>query len=164
VRIEGRKRYGLVAATVAAVLVGGGIAVAFWTTAGTGAGSAGVGTTQNVTITQDGTVSGLFPSDDVADAQPIDFTITNPNAGPVRITTVTLDVLSVTEVPGGNPALPPCTAADFEVVGAALDQDIPPGPTAFVGTTTGASIRMVNTDANQDRCKGASVAISFTTP
>jgi hypothetical protein len=160
VRIEGRKRFGIIAATVAAVLVGGGVAVAFWTTTGTGTGSAGVGTTANVTITQDGSISGLFPG---GPEQDIDFTITNPNPGPVRISTVTITVLSVTKDPGAPAGT--CDATDFTVTSpSAINADIPVGATSYTGAVTGAAIEMINKPVNQDACKNATVSLAFTTP
>jgi hypothetical protein len=168
VRIEGRKRFGLIAATVAAVLVGGGVAVAFWTTTGDGTGTADVGTAGTVTITQDGpAITDLFPSDDVADAQDINFTINNGNAGPLRVSTVTISIASITG--GGTDGTKPvCTAADFilEPSGGVvtIDADVAPGSTPYPSGVTGATIRMDNTALNQDNCQGATVNLAFDTP
>jgi hypothetical protein len=159
-KIEGRRRLGVIAATVAAVLIGGGVAVAFWTTTGTGAGSAGVGTSTSVSIAQADPITDLFPGGPAAE---INFTITNTNAGPVRISTVTVAVSGVVKAPGA--AAGTCDATDFIIdQPSAINADIPVGPTTFTSATTNASIAMVNKPTNQDACKNATVALSYTTP
>ena len=99
------RRFKLIAGTVAAVLVGGGIAVAYWTTTGTGAGAATTGTDTPVTVTQDSTISGLVPG---GAAQPIDFTVHNPSG----TTSVSIKSVTVT-VTGFSTG---CSMADFTLV------------------------------------------------
>jgi hypothetical protein len=159
VRIEGRKRFGLVAGTVAAVLIGGGVAVAYWTSGGTGTGSATAGSVVGVTVSQDTPLpANLYPD---GPAQDINFSINNPNTTPatVRISTVTIAITAVTPGPPGP--TPACTAADFQLTQPGpLDADVPNGSTPFTGT--GAAIQMIDNGLNQDRCKGATVSLSFT--
>ena len=80
-----KKRFVLIASTVGAVLVGGSIAIAYWTTTGSGTDTAGVGTDTPVTVTQDSNVSGLVPGGPAAD---LDFTVTSTADGPQRISDV----------------------------------------------------------------------------
>lgn len=159
-----RKRFTLVATTMAAVLVGGGIAVAYWTTTGTGTGNGtvGAGTTQ-VTVAQDGAPAGLVPG---GPAQPIDFTVSNPTSGPLQISGVAVSV-AVAGSPVG------CTSADFTVTqpskpSGGTPLQVPAGgslsfTSAGGGATggTGASIAMVNSGSNQDACKGVTLDLTY---
>jgi len=159
-----RKRFTLIASTMAAVLVGGGVAVAYWTTTGngTGTGAVGAGTTQ-VTVAQDSAVSGLVPG---GPAKPLDFTVSNPTSGPLQISDVAVSV-AVTSSPGT------CSAADFSItqpskpsLGTPL-QVAGGGSLSFTsagsGATggTGAAIAMVNSSSNQDGCKGATLDLTY---
>ena len=56
-----RNSYVLMAAGAAAILLGGGVAFAFWTSSGTGSGTAAAGTTDSVDISQVGSITGLYP-------------------------------------------------------------------------------------------------------
>ena len=160
-----RKRFTLIASTMAAVLVGGGVAVAYWTTTGTGtgAGTVGAGTTQ-VTVVQDSTVSGLVPG---GPAQDLDFTVSNPTSGPLQISGVAVSV-AVASSPGT------CTPADFSVTqpskpSGGTPLQVPAGgslsfTSAGGGATggTGAAISMVNSGSNQNGCKGATLDLTYT--
>lgn len=144
----------LVAATVTAVLIGGGIAVAFWTTTGTGTGSAATGTSTAVTLTTVNPVAGLYPG--IA-AQPVDFTITNPGTAPVRVATVSFTVTGST--PAG------CLSPNFALTQPTLATpvDVAGGATVTVAwATSGAAIAMLNLPTNQDVCKNVTVNLSFT--
>ncbi|MEO7979414.1 MAG: hypothetical protein ABI807_00700 [Sporichthyaceae bacterium] len=159
-----RKRYSAVALTVAAVLLGGGIAAAFWSTSGSGGGSADVGSDAGVTVAQANTVAGLVPG---GTAQPIDFTVTNSSAtAPVQIRTVVIGF--------GSTFTPGCSAADFVLTQPAKPSVGTPLSIAASGSLaftsggagalggTGAAIAMLNTSLNQDACKLATVPLTFT--
>jgi len=80
------RRGKLVAAGVAALVLAGG-AVAYWTSTGSGSGTATVGAAQAVTFSA-GTASGqLYPggSGDVV------LTVANPNAFPVQVNSIVLN-------------------------------------------------------------------------
>jgi len=138
------------AAGAAAILLGGGVAFAFWTSSGTGSGTAAAGTTDSVDITQVGTITGLYPGGPGAD---ISIEIANPNDSDVSIGDVTAAVVSTSD--------PGCTDVDFDISGPVYG-----GGTITGGGTqaaSGATISMVN-DAlrNQDACKGVTVTLEFT--
>lgn len=138
----------VISAAVAAVLVSGGVAFAYWTTTGTGTAAATVGTSGTVSVAQDlPAPSGLFPG---GPAGTINYTVTNATAGDLMVSNVAVTVSSTSAGAG-------CTAADFTVT---------PQWTAFQvlagGTKAGtATIAMNNTGSNQDACKGATVNLAF---
>jgi hypothetical protein len=156
-----RKRLAAIAATVGVALVGGGLAVAYWTTTGSGTGSGSVGTNSLVTVTQTSTVSGLVPG---GPAQDLDFTINNPAAGPQTINGVNVSV-AVTSSPGS------CSASDFSITQPSLGGavELATGNNTFTagsgGTfaNTGASVSMLNrSGVNQNGCKGATLEFTYT--
>ena len=139
---------------VAAVTAVGGYA--YWTTSGTGTGSASTGTDAGVTVNQTSPSSGLYPGGSVA----LFGNFTNAAAFNQYVTSVSasIDTFSIP----GNTALPPCTDADFFITGSptAVGQQITPGPAN--GSWSGISLNMTNTAANQDNCKNATVPLSYT--
>lgn len=146
-----RNSYVLMAAGGAALLLGGGVAFAFWTSSGSGSGTAVAGDTGSVTITQDLTdpITGLYPG---GPGQDIVIDIANPNASDVTIGAVNATVSSTSNVG--------CTADDFLISG-----PVYPGGTIAGGATqsaSGATISMINDLArNQDACKGVTVTLAF---
>ena len=96
----------------------------------------------------------------------IDLTLTNPNDRPIRVTGLSIAIARIT-APRATPSLP-CTSADFVVTP-------PSGATSLILPAhasrtltalglTGAqlpSLGMLNTAANQDGCKGATVGLSY---
>ncbi|PZS28491.1 MAG: hypothetical protein DLM59_14475 [Pseudonocardiales bacterium] len=157
-----RKRLSVVAGTVAIVLAGAGAAFAYWTTTGSGTGSGTTGTATALTVTQNSTHSGLVPG---GTAQPVDFTVNNPAATDVSITSVVISVSSTSNAG--------CTAADFTIV-----QPSKPSvgtPVLVAGTssvsftsgsggaqaTTGATLQMINRAVNQDLCKNVTVNLAY---
>lgn len=155
-----KKRLSAVAGTMAVVLVGGGLAIAYWTTTGTGTGAGSVGTSTAVTVTQDSTVAGLVPG---GPADVLDFTIDNPGDGPQTINSVVVSISDVT-APGT------CTAGDFDIdqpsLGGAVELAV--GDNTFTSGTggdfenTGAQVSMINSASNQDGCKGATLEFTYT--
>lgn len=161
-----KKRLAFVSGSLAVALVGGGLAIAYWTTTGTGTGSGAVGTSTPVTVTQDSTVSGLVPG---GPADDLDFTINNPGAGPQTINSVTVSVSNVTKAVGAPPGA--CTAADFAItqpdLGGAVE--LSTGNNAFTAgngsggpADTGASVSMINSATDQNGCKGATLEFTYT--
>lgn len=147
-----------------------GGAFAYWTTTGSGPGTAVVGTDAGVTVVQNSTVAGLVPG---GAAQPIDFTVTSPlGAGAVQITSVVISIVPGWSYGSGATA---CTPADFTIT-----QPVEPSvgtPVAIAGNAsvlftsaagisatagTTAAIAMVNGASNQDQCKLVSVPLRFT--
>jgi hypothetical protein len=156
-RIITRKR---VAAVAAILAVGGGtMAYAYWTTGGSGSGSASTGTTSNIVVNQTGSaITGMYPGQTVN----LSGNFTNTaNPGKVYITAVTAAVhaFSTTAVDANKPA---CTQADFAIGGTA-----PVGAEVAHGTSVGSwsGLTLTLTDAagaNQDNCKGVTVTIDYT--
>ncbi len=144
-----KKTFALVATTTAAVLAGSGIAVAYWTTTGSGTGSATAGTTSVLTVAQTSSPAGLYPG---GPASQLDISVTNPGTAAARITTLTATPTS-TDKPG-------CNAADFDVqvTGIAATTIAPGATTPFTNVGT---VALTETGVNQDACKGAVVTISY---
>ena len=141
----------LVASLATALLVGGGVAFAYWTTTGSGNGSAAAGTSSAVVVTQTNTVTGLYPN---GPAQDINLNIANSNASAQYLAKVAVSV-SGTDTPG-------CTDKDFTVTDATIGAEVPSGATnAYAGSTSGASIKMKDTAGNQDACKNATITLAF---
>jgi hypothetical protein len=155
-----KKRLSAIAGTMAVVLVGGGLAIAYWTTTGSGTGSGAVGTSTSVVVTQDSTVADLVPG---GPADVLDFTIDNPSDGPQRISSVAISISDVT-APGA------CSAADFSIVQPSTGSfvDLPVGDTTFTSgaggdiENTGARVSMINSASDQNGCKGATLEFTYT--
>jgi len=152
-----RRRPAIIALiTLGALVAGGTAAYAYWTTTGSGTGSAATGTNQAITVNQTTTVTGLAPG--VA-PQSLAGNFTNLNPGPVSVGAVTATVSIV-------PAVTGCTSADYAITGTGTVANggvVPAGTN--VGSWTGLSIAFVNaTDRNQDACKNVPVTITYSAP
>jgi len=141
----------LVASLATALLVGGGVAFAYWTTTGSGTGTAAAGDSSPVVVTQTNTVTGLYPG---GSAQNINLNIANSNAAAQRLETVGVSVSSTSNAG--------CTAADFTVTDATIGAEVPSGATnAYLGSATGATIKMKNASTSQDACKNVTINLAF---
>jgi hypothetical protein len=143
------------AAAVALTGVGGGVAIAYWTTSGAGSGTAATGTNAAITVVQTSVVSGLEPG---GAAQPLSGNFTNGNTSPVYVTDVVASIASVTK--GGAVAVG-CDASDYTIVNPvmAVGHEVASGTG---DSWSGATIVFNNkSDANQDACKGATVNLSY---
>jgi hypothetical protein len=139
-----------------AVLVIAGAAFAYWTTTGSGEGSADTGTTQAVTVNQTSTVTDLAPG---SGTQPLSGDFDNPNSGPVYITAVAAEVTEVNDALG-DPIVG-CSAADYTIAGTgAVGASVPAGNGE--GSWGNLTIAFNNTADNQDACKNAQLVISYT--
>lgn len=138
-------------------LISGGAAFAFWTSGGSGTGSASTGDVSPLTVVQTSTITGLAPG---LPAQTLSGTFTNPNSGPVYVSTVTASIASVTKA-GGAPA-GTCDATDYTLSNAAMtvNAEVLADDSS---TWSGATIAFNNkASSNQDACKGATVNLSYT--
>lgn len=145
----------LIAAGISLVAVAGLAtgAVAYFTSTGSGNGSATVGASGGLDIAQVGSVTGLVPN---GPAKTIHYTVTNNNAGAEYVGQVTTTVTSVTSntIVGDET----CTPAMFSIVdGPALNTNLQPGGTAS-GTAT---IQLVDDNNNQDNCQNAPLVLHF---
>ncbi len=153
---------------IAAVMAvgGGGIAFAYFTSGGSGTGSAQVGTGPDdaFSFTSTGPATPLTPG---ADSQPFDVSVTNTSD---QAAFVGLVSMSIATFPGGDAAtadgsdIPGCLASWFTV-----------DPTLDVGTTVGAgdtvtasglgidepTISMTESNTDQNPCEDASIGINF---
>lgn len=154
-----KRRKVLVSLALVAVFAIAGGAVAFWTSTGTGSGSATVGTSANLTLNPVIITGTLYPGGTAATSA---ITINNPGSSAVRVSNIALD----TTLPAsGNGALSGigglpvgCSASDFTFtsgipVGGVT---VPAGGNVVVNTGT---LSMANTAVNQDACKSANLTI-----
>jgi len=160
------KKLAIAAVSTVATVSVATAAFAYWTTAGSGSGSASAsaGSTSGtvaVTVAQIGSISGLVPG---ADPVSVDFRITAGSNHPyvsgvaAAITSVTSNTNAV-----ANPTSSVCTAADFTLVQpTAVFGDLTAGNHDYVGADSGATLKLNNTNSNQDGCKGATVTLSLT--
>lgn len=138
-----RKKY-LVAGTAAAVIASGGIAFAYWTSTGSGNGSATTGTSTAWDVAVDDVNLADLTPDGPSDT--IGFTVTNPGSGVQNLAST---VASVTGT--SNPG---CTADDFSVSATSITY----GSVAAGGSVSGSfTVKLVDTGVNQDACKGVTV-------
>jgi chorismate synthase len=135
----------LVGAVLAALVFGAVGAYAYWTTGGSGAGSATAGTTTNNLTIASGAVTGITPGS----STPVTVTITNPNSYSVHVDTVSTVI--TTSDPG-------CLPADFTFPAKVLNTTI-----AALGTASFTqNLVFADTAANQDLCKGATITLTYT--
>jgi hypothetical protein len=147
--IRKKRSRAIIFGLVAALVVAGG-AIAFWTSSGTGAGTASVGTDSGLPISAVTFGNTLYPGG----KSPVSFTITNSSANSaITVAQVAADTsfgtTGVTGLPGG------CSAADFTFPTYTVNQSIPAGGTLNVTVPTASGLAFANTASNQDSCKGA---------
>lgn len=149
------KKQVLVSLSVIAILAVAGIAVAYFTSQGSGTGTATVGNSSNVTL--HGTVtSTLYPGS----SSPVTFTVDNPSPGAEFVKTIHLESITPDAghascsvvISGGNP--------DFTMLDVVANQDIPSGNGNAV--TAQGTITMNDTNVNQNACQGATLTLNLT--
>lgn len=144
------------------LLLGGGAAFAIFMTTGTGTGSgpaqAGTAGTANVTLSVhvEGTI---VPGATV----PVDFDVTNPNSGPVNLTTISLVSVTSTGACGSMLAnYPQFTLAPLTVDSSVLP--IPAGATNYKLIPSGALTWENVPGLNQSACLGKQLTVNVKTP
>jgi hypothetical protein len=152
--VKGKKKLIAIFAVIGALVISG-LAVAYWTQGGNGAGSATTGTASAITVNQTSTAGGLYPGNP---AITLSGTFDNPNANAVHISSVTAVVHSFSVQ--SNPAKPACTDADYAIGGSTGAIVVPSG--SGVGAWTGLTVRMLDNGLNQDNCKNVSITIDYT--
>ena len=149
-----RKRV-LTALGCTVALAATGVAVAYFTSSGSGTGSASVGSSSPVTL--HATISSnLYPGS----SSPVTFTVDNPSSGSQRVGTITLSSISVdsghaacsTTIGGGNP--------DFTMAAVTVNKTFGPGNGQSV--TPSGTLAMNETGVNQDACQGATLTLNLT--
>jgi hypothetical protein len=170
-----RKKVAAVALSGAMAAGIAGVAFAYFTSSGSGTGSASTGSSTAFTIAQDSATpaTGLYPSP--AGSAPIDnvaYTVTNPGSGNQYVNTVTVAVASdgsgnVLSAGAGNPSITGCLAAWYSITNATqtLHKNIAAGQsydeTVAAQGTTPTTIQLVDSGGSQDNCKGASIELTF---
>jgi hypothetical protein len=142
-----RKRLWVLGAIVALVIVGA--AVAYFTSTGSGTGTASVGTAQAVTL-HGTTTTTLYPGT----SSEVDFTVDNPSPGTQRVGTIHL--ASVTT----DAAHSTCDTSAFTMPDVTANQSFPNGNGQTV-TATG-TLTMADNGTNQDGCQGAPLTLNLT--
>jgi hypothetical protein len=153
-----RKTTKLAAAVGASALVIGsaGIAYAYWSTSGSGDGSATTASAAGLVVVNQGTtVSDLSPG---SGTQALSGTFDNTtNPSPVKIVQVSVDFTGTTWKTN-------CSAADYKLVQPAAQTAgntmVPTGTT--VGAWTGGSIEMLDSLTDQEGCKGQVLKLHYT--
>jgi hypothetical protein len=149
-----RKRV-LVPAGIVVLVMMTGIAEAYFTSTGSGTGTASVGSSSNVTL--HGTVGGaLYPGV----SSTVTFTVDNPSSGAQLVNTIHLASATPdaghsgcsTVITGGNP--------DFTMANVVANQNFPHGNGQAV-TATG-TVTMNDTGVSQDACQGATLTLNLT--
>ena len=134
-------------AVLAIVAISAVGAYAYWTTTGSGTGSAANASSNGTILLHASFAPGLTPGA----SEPVSFTADNTNTSSLRVGTVT-SVVSTSAVG--------CLAADFTVPAAVENQTIP-ASTSGVALGTGSTISFADTAVNQDACKGATVTLTL---
>ena len=137
------------------LVASGGAAYAYWTTSGSGTGSASTGTTSAVGVVQDSTPTGMYPG---GPAGSLNGHFTSTNASNVNIGSVTAVVSSVTNG-SADSSKPSCVPADYVISGASGSYTVPTGTST---PWTGLTIALTNSAFNQDNCKSATAIITYT--
>ena len=153
-RFNGRKKTVVIAAACALIAAAG--AYAFWSSTGTGAGTATSETYEAITVNQTSTIAGLYPG---GPAVTLSGNFDNPNQGLVRVAAVTVAFDATTPITGGG-AGTPCTTADY-VLGGTSTPNVEVAAGSGVGAWTGLTIRMVDSGTNQDACKTATIHLTY---
>jgi hypothetical protein len=151
------KKRMLTALSVVSVIAIAAVAYGYWTTSGSGDGTASAGSTTGITVNQTSTLTAMYPGDS---AQTLSGDFTNTNSSPVYVGTVTASIQSVdkaSDAPAGT-----CDATDFTLSNAAMtvNAQVPSGTNE--GAWSGATIKFNDkSDTNQDACKGATVNLHY---
>lgn len=149
------KKRAFIALGCACALAVTGAAIAYFTSNGSGTGSATVGSSSSVTL--HATITGnLFPGS----SSPVTFTVDNPSSGVQRVGTVSLASISVdsehsgcsTKISGENP--------DFTMAAVPVNQVFQSGDGQAVSAT--GTLAMNETGTNQDACQGATLTLHLT--
>jgi hypothetical protein len=152
-----------VALAILVLVVGSGVAYAFWTAGGTGGGSANAAASvSNVTVHQTTVLTDMYPGDT---EQTITGNFANPNAAAVFVHSVTASIASVSGTCAKDNFLIGGTADGTQtvLVDAAVNHTDSLPTQLYTGSWTGIHIQFNNKPlVNQDECKSATVTLTFT--
>jgi hypothetical protein len=155
--IKSKKGLAFLAALAVAVVAAVG-AYAYFTSSGTGSGSATVGSDAGLVVTQTGTPpSGLLPD---GATQDITIHVANTATFDQSLSAIHVTVADTASDGTSTPWVHTgCSDADFTVV----DPTVAPETVIAAGSSQDftATIQMDDTGLNQDGCKGATVPLYF---
>lgn len=146
----------------ALTLATAGVAYAYWTTTGSGAGSATTGTTSDFTITNAATTgTALSPN---GPTQTATFNVHNPGSGAQKANTVVVSIANSDGTPWT--AVSGCSASDYSVGGELADvsHSITVNQVLAAGgdsTQQSVTVKMLDTGSDQNGCKGAAVPLYY---
>lgn len=139
-----RKKYGVIAAATAILLLVGGIAYAYWTSTGTGNGTATTGTSSDWEVTIDSiSTADLTPG---GPTKTISFHVKNTNTGVQSLENTVASVVDTSDAG--------CTDGDFAVGTPVITYGSVAAGATVDGTFT---LQMIETGSNQDPCKNVTV-------
>jgi hypothetical protein len=138
---------------VVAAMAFSAAAVAYFTTGGSGTGSATVGTSSSALITQTNVLAALYPTT----SQTVNLDIKNTGTGSQFVNKVHLD--SITADAGHSS----CDVSSSGANAAFTMADVTVGETLAAGATTSksGSLAMNDTGVSQDSCQGATLTLTF---
>jgi hypothetical protein len=138
---------------VVAAMAFSAAAVAYFTTGGSGTGSATVGTSSTALITQTNTLAALYPTT----SQAVNLDINNTGSGSQFVNAVHLD--SITADAGHSS----CDVSSSGANAAFTMADVTVNETLAAGATTSkfGSLAMNDTGVSQDSCQGATLTLHF---
>ena len=138
---------------VVAAMAFSAAAVAYFTTGGSGTGSATVGTSSTALITQTNTLAALYPTT----SQAVNLDINNTGSGSQFVNAVHLD--SITADAGHST----CDVSSSGANAAFTMADVTVNATLAAGATTSksGSLAMNDTGVSQDSCQGATLTLHF---
>jgi hypothetical protein len=138
-----------VAVVAAAVIaIGGGVAFAYWSTTGSGTGSATNASSNGSVVLHATFANGLTPGASET------VTYTADNAG-----TSSLQVGTITPTVSIDAAHSTCSAADFTIAPTTSNTTVPAGASGVAAGT--GTLAFADTAVNQDGCKGAVVTLTL---
>jgi hypothetical protein len=125
-------------------------AYGYWTTTGAGTGTASVAATGATLVLHGAAAAPLAPGG----ATTVSFTADNPGPSTLELGVVHLEGVAA------DAAHPGCAATDFTMADVSTHTRVPAGAAGFALAGTG-SLRMADSDQNQDACKGATLTLSL---
>lgn len=137
---------------VIAILAVAGVAVAYWSTTGSGSGSGTVAGSNGTLVLNGSIAPGLTPGG----SESVSYTADNSNTSGLQVGTVKA-VVSI----DAEHATAGCKASDFSVADTAENQTIP-ASTSGVALAKSATIKMIDSAEGQDACKGATISLALT--
>lgn len=136
---------------VVAVMAVAGVAIAYWTTTGSGEGSGSVAAS-NGTLTLHGSITNALTP---GGSSPVAFTADNGGSSSLQVGTVKAEVSIDAEH-----AEKGCKASDFTIADTEENQVIA-AKSSKVALAHDGTIEMADTGVSQDGCKGAEISLAL---